>query len=102
MQFTDLHLVKMVLQKLLQCYCPEFLHKSYNVSCFRITYPLNIEMCLYFSGGVGKYGKKGFSKKALGLGVGAGFLAGAAVGTVGSVATLGVYHRYWQPCYILK
>ena len=65
-----------------------------------------------FKGGVGKYGGKGFSKKALGLGVGAGFLGnhsqcfieiprvhfkgGAALGAAGTVATMGVYHRYLQ------
>jgi len=38
--------------------------------------------------------KKGFSKKALGLGVAAGFLGGAAVGVAGTKATYGVYHRY--------
>jgi hypothetical protein len=36
----------------------------------------------------------GYSGKALGLGVGAGFLGGALIGTAASVATLGVYHRY--------
>jgi len=49
-----------------------------------------------FTGGTGKYGGKGFSKKALGLGVGAGFLGGAALGTAGAVASMGVYHRYWE------
>jgi len=49
-----------------------------------------------FPQGVGKYGGKGFSKKALGLGVGAGFLGGAALGAAGTVATMGVYHRYLQ------
>lgn len=46
-----------------------------------------------FKGGVGKYGGKGFSKKALGLGVGAGFLGGAALGAAGTVATMGVRSR---------
>lgn len=43
--------------------------------------------------GKGKYsiGKNKFSKKALGLGVAAGFVGGAAIG---GVATYGVYHRY--------
>ena len=49
-----------------------------------------------FPGGVGKYGGKGFSKKALGLGVGAGFVGGAALGAAGTVASMGVYHRYMQ------
>ena len=49
-----------------------------------------------FPGGVGKYGGKGFSKKALGLGVGAGFIGGAALGVAGTAATMGVYHRYMQ------
>ena len=44
-----------------------------------------------FPGGVGKYGTSG---KMLGLGVGAGFLGGAAVGAVGGLAALSVYHRY--------
>ena len=38
--------------------------------------------------------KKGFSRKALGLGVAAGFVGGAALGAVGTMATYGVYHRY--------
>ena len=38
--------------------------------------------------------KKGFSKKALGLGIGAGFLGGAALGAAGAMATYSVYHRY--------
>jgi len=38
--------------------------------------------------------KKGFSKKALGLGVAAGFVGGAAVGVAGTMATYSVYHRY--------
>jgi len=52
-----------------------------------------------FASGVGRYptsGTKGFSKKALGLGVGAGFLGGAALGVAGTAATYGVYHRYHQ------
>ena len=49
-----------------------------------------------FPGGVGIYGGKGFSKKALGLGVGAGFIGGAALGVAGTAATMGVYHRYMQ------
>lgn len=49
-----------------------------------------------FKGGNGRYGGKGFSKKALGLGVGAGFIGGAALGVAGTVATMGVYHRYLQ------
>merc|ERR1719493_655232 len=36
------------------------------------------------------------AKKALGLGVGAGFLGGAALGAAGTVASMGVYHRYMQ------
>jgi hypothetical protein len=40
--------------------------------------------------------KKGFSKKALGLGVGAGFLGGAALGVAGTMATYSVYHRYQE------
>eukprot|EP00088_Acartia_fossae_P002654 TRINITY_DN1109_c0_g1_i2.p1 TRINITY_DN1109_c0_g1~~TRINITY_DN1109_c0_g1_i2.p1 ORF type:complete len:474 (-),score=121.22 TRINITY_DN1109_c0_g1_i2:391-1812(-) len=50
-----------------------------------------------FAGGVGRYKSgygSGLSKKKLGLGVGAGFLGGAALGAVGSVAALNVYHRY--------
>jgi len=43
-----------------------------------------------FPGGMGRYGGAGYSKKSLGLGVGAGFLGGAAVG----IATMSVYHRY--------
>jgi len=38
--------------------------------------------------------KKGFSKKALGLGVAAGFVGGAAIGVAGTMATYSVYHRY--------
>jgi hypothetical protein len=47
-----------------------------------------------FPGGVGRYGSSGVSKKALGLGVGAGFLGGAALGMAGTMATYGVYHRW--------
>ena len=49
-----------------------------------------------FSGGTGVYNKKkkGLSKKALGLGVGAGFVGGAALGMAGTMATYSVYHRY--------
>ena len=50
----------------------------------------------YPSGGVGRY-KGGLSTKAVGLGVGAGFLggaaAGAALGVAGTMATYSVYHR---------
>ena len=38
--------------------------------------------------------KKGFSKKALGLGVAAGFVGGAALGVAGTMATYSAYHRY--------
>jgi len=50
-----------------------------------------------FNSGVGQYpvaGKQGFSKKALGLGVGAGFLGGAALGVGGTMATYGAMHKY--------
>merc|ERR1719391_269036 len=47
-----------------------------------------------FSSGVGRYQSKGVSKKALGLGIGAGFLGGAALGAVGGMATASVYQRY--------
>ena len=48
-----------------------------------------------FSGGTGVYNKKrGLSKKALGLGVAAGFVGGAALGVAGTMATYSVYHRY--------
>ena len=43
--------------------------------------------------------KSGISKKALGLGVAAGFVGGAALGVAGTMATYSVYHRYqveWQ------
>jgi len=51
-----------------------------------------------FAGGVGQYGKqkKGISKKALGLGIGAGFLGGAALGVAGTMATYSVYHKYQE------
>ena len=48
-----------------------------------------------FANGAGQYkSKSGFSKKALGLGVGAGFLGGAGLGVAGTLATYSVYHRY--------
>ena len=48
-----------------------------------------------FASGAGQYkSKSGFSKKALGLGVGAGFLGGAGLGVAGTLATYSVYHRY--------
>ena len=40
--------------------------------------------------------KKGFSKKALGLGVAAGFVGGAALGVAGTMATYSAYHRYQE------
>lgn len=40
--------------------------------------------------------KKGFSKKAVGLGVAAGFVGGAALGVAGTMATYSVYHRYQE------
>jgi len=49
-----------------------------------------------FSGGAGKYAKKGISKKALGLGVAAGFVGGAALGVAGTMATYSVYHKYQE------
>jgi len=49
-----------------------------------------------FAGGAGRYEGPGLSKKRLGLGVGAGFLGGAAVGVAAGVATASVYHRYQQ------
>jgi len=51
-----------------------------------------------FGSGVGRYpgAGGGYSKKALGLGVGAGFLGGAALGVAGTAAMYGVYHRYHQ------
>jgi len=53
-----------------------------------------------FSGGTGVYNnknkKKGLSKKALGLGVAAGFVGGAARGMAGTMATYSVYHRYHE------
>ena len=49
-----------------------------------------------FAGGVGQWKpkKKGVSKKMLGLGVGAGFLGGAALGVAGTMASYSVYHKY--------
>ena len=49
-----------------------------------------------FAGGMGQYKKPktGISKKALGLGIGAGFLGGAALGVAGTMATYSVYHKY--------
>jgi len=47
-----------------------------------------------FPSGVGRYQSKGVSKKALGLGIGAGFLGGAALGVGGAMATNSVYQRY--------
>ena len=41
-----------------------------------------------------KPAKKGISKKMLGLGVGAGFLGGAALGVAGTMASYSVYHKY--------
>jgi len=51
-----------------------------------------------FAGGVGKWKpkKKGVSKKMLGLGVGAGFLGGAALGVAGTMASYSVYHKYQE------
>ena len=51
-----------------------------------------------FAGGMGQYKKpkKGISKKALGLGIGAGFLGGAALGVAGTMATYSVYHKYQE------
>lgn len=46
-----------------------------------------------FSGGHGQY-KRGISKKALGLGVAAGFVGGAALGAASTMATYSVYHRF--------
>ena len=42
---------------------------------------------------VTRYKSKGVSKKALGLGIGAGFLGGAALGVAGGMATASVYQR---------
>ena len=42
-----------------------------------------------FPGGIGAYGGSGFSRKRLGLGVGAGFLGGAMTG----MAMMSIYHR---------
>ena len=51
-----------------------------------------------FANGAGQYkSKSGFSKKALGLGVGAGFLGGAGLGVAGTLASYSVYHRYQVP-----
>ena len=36
--------------------------------------------------------KRGFSRKVLGLGVAAGFVGGAALGAVGTMATYGIKH----------
>merc|ERR1719295_1702473 len=49
-----------------------------------------------FAGGAGQYNaaKPGYSKKALGLGVGAGFLGGAALGVGGTMATYSAVHKY--------
>lgn len=49
-----------------------------------------------FAGGVGQWKpkKQGVSKKMLGLGVGAGFLGGAALGVAGTMASYSVYHKY--------
>ena len=49
-----------------------------------------------FAGGVGRWKpkKQGVSKKMLGLGVGAGFLGGAALGVAGTMASYSVYHKY--------
>jgi len=50
-----------------------------------------------FASGAGRYKqKKGFSKKALGLGIGAGFLGGAALGVAGTMATYSVVHKYQE------
>ena len=44
---------------------------------------------------MGRYqSRPGFSKKALGLGVGAGFLGGAGLGAAGTLATYSAYHRF--------
>ena len=40
-----------------------------------------------------RYKSSGISKKALGLGIGAGFLGGAALGVAGAMATASVYQR---------
>jgi len=49
-----------------------------------------------FAGGAGRYQGSGLSTKRVGLGVGAGFLGGAAVGVGVGIATASVYHRYQQ------
>ena len=43
-----------------------------------------------------RYKSKGISKKKLGLGIGAGFLGGAALGVAGGMATASVYQRYYS------
>ena len=55
-----------------------------------------------FTGGAGRYvaGTGGLSAKKVGLGVGAGFLGGAAVGAAAGIATASVYHRYQQYKYL--
>ena len=45
---------------------------------------------------IARYKSKGISKKALGLGIGAGFLGGAALGVAGGMATASVYQRYCE------
>ena len=42
---------------------------------------------------VTRYKTKGISKKKLGLGIGAGFIGGAALGVAGGMATASVYQR---------
>jgi len=50
-----------------------------------------------FAGGVGRFKPSGgISKKMLGLGVGAGFLGGAALGVAGTMASYSVYHKYQE------
>lgn len=49
-----------------------------------------------FTSGRGMYGGSGMYRKPLGLGVGAGFLGGAAIGLATGVATMSVYHRYQE------
>lgn len=46
--------------------------------------------------------KKGISKKALGLGIGAGFLGGAALGVAGTAMTMGAYHRWGRLATLLQ
>ena len=43
-----------------------------------------------------RYKNKGISKKKLGLGIGAGFVGGAALGVAGGMATASVYQRYYS------